>query len=94
MHEWGIDISAGQLNRILVEDKDTYHAEKLQILRVGLEVSSYINTDDTSARHQGVNCYCTHIGNEWFAWFETTSRKNRINFLELWPPKEPCSEQS
>ena len=34
-------------------------------------------------RHQGVNSYCTHLGNEWFAWFETTSRKNRINFLEL-----------
>ena len=83
MHEWGIDISAGQLNRILVEDKDSYHAEKREILRVGLEVSSYINTDDTSARHQGVNSYCTHIGNEWFAWFETTQRKNRINFLEL-----------
>ena len=38
---------------------------------------------DTSARHQGVNSYCTHIGNEWFAWFETTPRKNRINFLKL-----------
>ncbi len=52
-------------------------------MRIGLKVSSYINTDDTSARHQGVNSYCTHIGNDWFAWFETTSRKNRINFLEL-----------
>ncbi len=83
MREWGIDISAGQLNRILVEDKDSYHAEKREILRVGLSVSSYINTDDTSARHQGINSYCTHIGNEWFAWFETTPRKNRINFLEL-----------
>ena len=83
MGEWGIDISAGQLNRILVSDKDKYHAEKQDILRVGLSVSSYINTDDTSARHQGVNSYCTHIGNEWFAWFETTSRKNRINFLKL-----------
>ena len=67
MKEWGIEISAGQLNRILVEDKDCYHAEKREILRVGLKVSSYINTDDTSARHQGVNSYCTHIGNEWFA---------------------------
>ncbi len=83
MDEWRIDISTGQLNRLLVEDKDAYHAEKRDILRVGLIVSSYINTDDTSARHQGVNSYCTHIGNEWFAWFETTSRKNRINFLEL-----------
>ncbi len=81
--EWDIDISAGQLNRLLIEDKESYHAEKQDILRVGLKVSSYINTDDTSARHQGVNSYCTQIGNEWFTWFETTSRKNRINFLEL-----------
>ena len=83
MEEWDIDISAGQLNRILVEDKELYHVEKRDILRVGLMVSSYINTDDTGARHQGINSYCTHIGNEWFAWFETTPRKNRINFLEL-----------
>ncbi|NER98997.1 MAG: transposase [Symploca sp. SIO1B1] len=83
MYDWGIELSAGQLNRLLVEDKEKYHAEKQEILRVGLSVSSYINTDDTSARHQGVNSYCTHIGNEWFAWFETTPRKNRINFLEL-----------
>ena len=80
MWEWDIDISAGQLNRILVEDKELYHAEKGDILQVGLRVSSYIHTDDTGARHQGVNSYCTHIGNEWFAWFETTPRKNRINF--------------
>jgi hypothetical protein len=83
LREWDIDISAGQLNRLLVEDKESYHAEKQDILRVGLKVSSYINTDDTSARHQGVNSYCTQIGNEWFTWFETTSRKNRLNFLEL-----------
>ena len=65
MREWQIDISAGQLNRLLVEDKEAYHGEKQDILRVGLMVSSYINTDDTSARHQGVNSYCTQIGNEW-----------------------------
>jgi hypothetical protein len=67
MSDWGIDISSGQLNRLLVEDKEKYHREKQDILRVGLSVSSYINTDDTGARHQGVNSYCTHIGNEWFA---------------------------
>ena len=67
MQEWDIDISAGQLNRIMGSDKELYHVEKQDILRVGLTVSSYINTDDTGARHQGVNSYCTHIGNEWFA---------------------------
>jgi hypothetical protein len=83
LREWEIDISTGQLNQIIVEGKEKYHQEKPEILRVGLSVSSYINTDDTGARHQGINSYCTHIGNEWFAWFETTPKKNRINFLEL-----------
>jgi hypothetical protein len=39
--------------------------------------------DDTGARHQGHNGYCTHIGNEWFAWFASTESKSRINFLDL-----------
>ncbi len=50
IEEWGIDISAGQLNRILVEDKEIYHDEKQELLQVGLSVSSYINTDDTGTR--------------------------------------------
>jgi hypothetical protein len=67
LREWKIDISAGQLNKIIIEEKEKYHQEKQEILRVGLMGSSYINTDDTGARHQGRNSYCTHIGNEWFA---------------------------
>jgi len=39
--------------------------------------------DDTGARHQGKNGYCTHIGNDWFSWFESTATKSRINFLRL-----------
>jgi hypothetical protein len=39
--------------------------------------------DDTGARHNGKNGYCTHIGNESFSWFESTGSKSRINFLKL-----------
>jgi len=81
--EFGVDISSGQLSRILIEGHDSFHEEKEDILSGGLEVSSYINVDDTGARHQGRNGYCTHIGNEFFAWFESTGSKSRINFLEL-----------
>jgi hypothetical protein len=83
LHELGIDISKGQLSNILIENKDRYHKEKDRILKVGLQVSSYINVDDTGARHKGKNGYCTHIGNESFSWFESTERKSRINFLRL-----------
>lgn len=83
LQEWGIDISSGQINRVITEGHDRFHAEKDEILRVGLESSSYVNVDDTGARHKGKNGYCTHIGNEWFAWFQSTDSKSRINFLEL-----------
>ncbi|GAB6059412.1 transposase [Desulfonatronum parangueonense] len=81
--EIGIDISAGQVNRILTEGHDAFHAEKQEILIAGLEVSDYINVDDTGARHQGRNGYCTHIGNDMFAYFESTDSKSRINFLTV-----------
>jgi hypothetical protein len=42
-----------------------------------------VNVDDTGARHKGRNGYCTHIGNDLFAWFESTESKSRINFLTL-----------
>lgn len=83
LHEWGVAISSGQLHRLLTEGKEQFHREKDEILRVGLRVSTHIHADDTGARHQGKNGYCTHIGNELFAWFETTNSKSRINFLKL-----------
>ena len=83
MREFGVRVSAGQLHRLITEGKEQFHEEKDAILRVGLRVSGHINVDDTGARHQGKNGYCTHIGNEWFAWFSSTESKSRINFLAL-----------
>jgi hypothetical protein len=80
---FGVQISSGQLNRLITEGHESFHAEKAEMLRVGLAVSWYINVDDTAARHQGQNGYCTHIGNELFAWFASTESKSRLNFLEL-----------
>ncbi len=81
--EFEVDISAGQVSHIITEGHERFHEEKEEILRVGLEVSGYVNADDTGARHQGKNGYCTHIGNELFAWFQSTGSKSRINFFEL-----------
>lgn len=83
LRELGIDISSGQVNRIITEGNECFHREKDEILRVGLRASTHVNVDDTGARHKGKNGYCTHIGNEMFAWFQSTAHKSRLNFLEL-----------
>lgn len=83
LREWRVRIASGHLHRMITEGKERFHREKRQILRVGLRVSSYVHTDDTGARHRGKNGFCTHIGNQWFAWFDSTDSKSRINFLRL-----------
>ena len=83
LREYGVTISSGQLHALLTKGKERFHREKDEILRVGLRVSGHVHVDDTGARHKGKNGYCTHIGNEWFAWFASTGSKSRINFLRL-----------
>jgi hypothetical protein len=83
LRELGIDISAGQINHFLTEDLDGFHQEKAAILTAGLAVSSYVGVDDTGARHQGHNGYCTALGNDLFAYFASTDSKSRLNFLTV-----------
>ncbi len=83
LHQLGIDISAGELSRILTEGKDAFHQEKAELLPAALAVSTYVQVDDTGARHKGHNGFCTQIGNELFAFFASTDSKSRLNFLEI-----------
>jgi transposase IS66 family protein len=83
LREYGIDISTGQLHRILTENKERFHQEKDEMRAAGLAESSYVGTDDTGARHQGKNGYCTVIGNDLFACFESSANKSRLNFLQV-----------
>jgi len=79
----GIDISTGQIDRLLTEDHDQFHEEKDALLPAAREVSNYFQADDTSARHLGKNAYTTVIANPLFASFTTTGSKSRVNFLKL-----------
>src|SRR5664280_2379688 len=81
LQDLGVDISSGRLSQFITDGLDMFHEEKDQLLQAGLSVSQYAHTDDTGARHDGKNGYCTHIGNELFAWFSSTESKSRINFL-------------
>jgi hypothetical protein len=83
VREWGIEISAGPLNRLLTEGHEDFHQDKADLKTMGLAVSTSVQTDDTGARHPGKNGYCTDLGNEWCAGLASPDSKRRVNFLEL-----------
>jgi hypothetical protein len=82
LEDWGVEISVGQINRILNEGKEKFHQEQAGVLRVGIVNSSYVHSDDTGAKHQGKNGYTTVIGNELFSYFHSSGSKSRENFLQ------------
>jgi hypothetical protein len=83
LRDLGIEISSGRLSQLITDKLDVFHQEKDALLEVGMKVSNYVQTDDTGARHDGKNGYCTYIGNDLFSWFNSTESKSRVNFLSL-----------
>ncbi len=83
LHAVGILISAGQLNNILIENKDAFIEEVAELLPVAARIEEQVQVDDTGGRHNGQNQYTTIIGNRWFSLFSTTDSKSRVNFLKL-----------
>jgi len=83
LNDVGIEISKRQVMRLLNDGKAGFRDEAVGVLRAGLASAAWISVDDTGARHQGRNGYCTQIGNHHFTWFATTRSKSRLNFLEL-----------
>jgi hypothetical protein len=83
LHGLGIDISKREVVRLLTAGQDGFHDEAREVLRAGLARSPWITVDDTGARHQAKNGFCTQIGNAHFTAFVTTAAKSRLNFLSL-----------
>jgi hypothetical protein len=85
----GLAISTRQVMRLLIDGQQRFLDEAGDVLRAGLAQAAWITVDDTGARHKAANETCTQIGNDHFAWFGTTARKSRLNFLELLRAGQP-----
>lgn len=83
LRDYGIDISSGQINRILTEGHAALHAEKDALLPTGLQVSTCVDVDDSGAPHQGRYGSCLCISNEFFATFHSSDTKERSKFLDV-----------
>jgi hypothetical protein len=82
LHDFGIDISSGQVNNIVTEKHDTFHAEKDALLPAGLQ-STYVNVDDSGAPHQGQYGSCLCISNDFFTTYHSSETKERSKFLDV-----------
>jgi len=80
---FGIDLSSGQVNNILLSEAEAYSAVSEEVLTAGLQGAPYTRVDDTGEKHQHKANYCTHIGGKYFAYYKTTSSKSRENFLRI-----------
>lgn len=78
LEEAGILTSAGEISNILTQEKkEELTREHEEILKAGLDSSSYFHTDDTGLKHKGKNHHIHVICNELFSAFFITPKKDR-----------------
>jgi uncharacterized small protein (DUF1192 family) len=83
LHDFEVDISAGQINNILTENHEALHAEKDALLPTALQVFTALSVDDSGAPHQGKYGSCLCICNEFFTSFHSSDTKERSKFLDV-----------
>jgi uncharacterized small protein (DUF1192 family) len=81
LRDYGVDISAGQVNNILTEQHEAFHAEKDALLPTALQAFTTLCVDDSGAPHQGKYGSCLCLGNEFFTSFHSSDTKERSKFL-------------
>jgi hypothetical protein len=81
----GVLISSSYISDKLVKPDamNVFHHEKHQVHQAAIEVSPYLQIDDTGTRVNGQNHYTQIICNEWYTVFFTTERKDRLTILEI-----------
>ena len=87
----GIIISAGAISNIIIKDHDTFHQEKTDIIKAGIQSSSYQHIDDTGARVKGTNQYFTVLCNDYFSAFFINPKKDRLTVIGILSQEEELS---
>ena len=84
----GIKISAGEISNIIIKDHDTFHQEKADIIKAGIQSSSYQHIDNTGARVQGTNQHFTVLCNDYFSAFFINPKKDRLTVIDILSQEE------
>lgn len=83
LRDLGLDLSAGQVSHLLVQDHAAVHAEARAIGEAGLRSSPWQHLDDTGTcvGRQGHHCHI--IGNPLYTRYQTTPTKDRLAVLDV-----------
>jgi len=79
----GVLISAGQLCNLLIQNQESFHAEKDAVYEAGLRSSPWQHIDETGTRVNGVNQHCHVVCNPLYSAYLTTPRKDRFSVLDV-----------
>ncbi len=75
--DFGIEISAGSVNRILSDLSDDFTTDIDSARKAALNKCSQVHIDDTGARVMGSNAYTFGVSNSFFTQYKTCFEKNR-----------------
>lgn len=83
LHTAGLSMSAGQLSALLIKEQEPFHQERAEVLRAGLESTSYQHLDSTSTRLCGQQQQCHLLCNQWYTAYQTLPAKDRLTMLRV-----------
>ena len=79
----GIRISKGEISNWLIQERESFHAEKDRVYEAGLASSPYQQTDDTLTRVDGQNQHCHVVCNPVYTSYHTRASKDRLSVLDV-----------
>jgi hypothetical protein len=79
----GMHISAGQLSDFLLKDQEQFHAERVRVLRAGLDSSPWHHLDSTGTRINGKNEHCHVLCNPFYTAYCTLPTKDRLSLVRV-----------
>jgi hypothetical protein len=85
----GVQISAGEISNLVIQDHAAFHAEKAALYRAGLASSPWQHIDDTSTRVAGKNEVCHIVCNPLFSAYFTLPGKDRLSVIDVLRDLQP-----
>ena len=79
----GSIISPATISRIITNNNNELHDEKLDIVKAGIKSTPYQHLDDTSGRECGTNCYVNVLTNPYYTAYFTLKSKSRMSVVEM-----------